>query len=371
MSAKNKLPVTIDVTAVVYGRGVSRYTSNLTRALISNPQVKVTVFGSNWGLWSMLKGFVNTLPDSTESSLWKFPPRLLYLLWQLTGRPQPVSEQGVFHAWDWQLPPWKHQPIVVSIYDLAYKIFPHTAHPKIKKRYDQLLAQVEQSPNIHVITTSEASKHDLLRLTNINPERVHMVYPGLPQEVKVIPSTDELATVKRKFNLHKPFLLFVGTTEPRKNLKNIITAWRQLADQYELVIVGAAGWDEYDVEEGMHVLGYVTSPELAALYRQAHALMYVSLYEGFGLPILEAYFHHCPVITGNLSSMPETAGSPGILVDPQDPTAIAEAVLSIEERDTKARAKREHDMDEVLQQFSWERAAQQTIEVYQIARNKK
>lgn len=368
MSEMKKLPVTLDVTPVVYGRGVSRYTSNLARALANNRQVELTMFGSNWGLWPQLKGFADTMEAHVDNSFWKLPPWFLRSSWSLTGLPKPLTNQGVFHAWDWQVPPWKKVGLVVSIYDLAYKIFPQTAHPKIKRHYDHLISQIEASPNIHVITTSQASREDILRLTKIDEQRVHMVYPGLPTEAQIVPTEDEMQVVKSKFDLHKPFLLFVGTTEPRKNLKNIIAAWEKVKDQFELVIVGAQGWDNFEVKAGMHVLGYVSSAELAALYRQAQALMYVSLYEGFGLPILEAYFHRCPVITSNCSSMSEVAGSPAVLVDPQNPEEIAEAVISLEDKSSKARQRREEDMQQVLKQYSWERTAQQTIAVYQMAR---
>ncbi len=159
----------------------------------------------------------------------------------------------------------------------------------------------------------------------------------------------------------------MGTTEPRKNLGRIIDAWKKINDRFDLVIAGAAGWDKLEQVAGIHYLGYVTSTDLAALYRSAHALVFASLYEGFGLPILEAYFHRCPVVTSNVSSMAEIAGPPAILVDPYNVEMIAEACLAIESPETAARKRRIKDMQAVLEKFSWQRAAEETARVYRLA----
>src|SRR5690606_13611531 len=112
--------------------------------------------------------------------------------------------------------------------------------------------------------------------------------------------------------------------------------------------------------------GYVSTAQLACLYRLAHALVFISLSEGFGLPILEAYFHGCPVITSRVSSMPEIGGKPGLYVDPYDVEGTAETILALEPKDSRARRQREKDMLEVLESFSWERAAKETMNVYQL-----
>lgn len=372
MSSMNqKLKVMIDVSAVPYGRGVSRYTSNLVKHLGNRQDLEVTAFGYSQGQYGQLEKWAKTLPKQVQTKLWRLSPSLLRKMWHIFHGPSPVSQgTQVYHAWDWQLAP-VDVPQVVTIHDLAYKLFPETAHPVVSAHYDQLIAQLEKQTDIQVITVSQTSKNDIIRLTKIASERVHVVYQSLPEEAEIVPQQSDLDEVAQKYSLNKPFLLFVGTTEPRKNLKNIIRAWQQVKDQFDLVIAGAAGWDEFKEQPGMQVLGYVSSLELAALYRLAHVLVFPSLYEGFGLPILEAYFHGCPVITAHGSSMKEIAGKPAILVDPNSPDEIAEAILAVEARDSRARRKRIADMTEVLQEFRWEKTAAQTAQVYQIAAGKK
>lgn len=359
------LSVTIDVSAVPYGRGVSRYTSNLVAHLAHLPGLELQAVGYSRGLYRPLQQWLHTLPDSVSTKAWPLSPAFVEQLWRTIRRPSPVSAKtAVFHAWEWQLPPLTI-PQVVTIHDLAYQLFPETAHPTVVKHFDRLLKQIEKNPLIHVIAVSQTTRDDVLRLTGIEAHRVHVVYEALPQESQIVPSEAVLQATAAEFP--RPFLLFVGTTEPRKNLQQLIAAWKTIRRDFDLVIAGSVGWDEFTVQPGMHVLGYVPDEKLAALYRLAQALMYPSLYEGFGLPILEAYFHGCPVITSNRSSMAEIAGKPAILVNPEDPDAIAEATLTLESRDSRARRQRQKDMQRVLTEFSWEKAAQQTFAVYQQA----
>ena len=330
------------------------------------PGLELTALGYSLGLYRSLQTWLASLPQSVKKQAWMLPTGLVQRSWQAAGWPRPVTAATqVFHAWDWQVPALKRTPMVVTIHDLAYKLFPETAHPEVVQRYDRLLAQAEKNANLRVIAVSQTTKQDILNLTNIDPVRVHVVYEALPVESEIVPSEDLVLETQAMFP--RPFWLFVGTTEPRKNLKNIIAAWETVRTEFDLVIAGSTGWDEFTVQPGMHVLGYVPDERLAALYRTAHALVYPSLYEGFGLPILEAYFHGCPVITSQTSSMAEIAGKPALLVDPNDPEAIAEAALAIESQDSRARLKRRQDMEQVLTQFRWQKAAQETLAVYQQA----
>lgn len=361
-----RLKVMIDVSAVPYGRGVSRYTSNLVLNLAELRNLELTAFGYSRGQYRQLKSWLAGLPENVKTKAWPLSVTMVERLWQTTGQLKPdINQIEVFHAWEWQLPPLKKLPLVVTIHDLAYKLFPETAHPSVISHYDRLLGEIESNQQIRVIAVSQTTKQDILKLTRIEESRVHVVYESLPVESEIVPSAEMLAMTQ--FEFPKPFLLFVGTTEPRKNLTNIIQAWESVKDDFDLVIAGSVGWDEFKLKPGMHVLGYVPDEKLAALYRTAHALVYPSLYEGFGLPILEAYFHGCPVITSNTSSMSEIAGQPARLVNPENAAEIAEGILSIEAADTKARQKRQQDMRQVLEQFRWDDTAKQTMAVYQMA----
>lgn len=371
MTHQDQIAITLDVSSIPYGRGVSRYTSNLVRALSLRPDVSLGIFGYSRAHFDQLQAWSEELPSFVRKKIWKVPPTWLHASWRLLSLP-PLSwidpQAQVFHAWDWQLAPLGSIPQVVTIHDLAYKLFPDTAHSAVVRQYDQLLQTLENHPKIPVIAVSQATKNDIVNLTNIDPQRVHVVYEALPEEAKIIPSEEERSAVLVQAKLHKPFLLTVGTTEPRKNLQRVIEAWKKISDRYDLVIAGAQGWDNLEKHPGIHYLGYVSPVTLASLYRSAHALVFVSLYEGFGLPILEAYFQHCPVVTANVSSMSEIADKPGILVDPYDVDMIAEACLAVEPPDSAARKKRIKDMQTVLNRFTWEATAEQTVQVYKQAR---
>lgn len=364
--SRSRLSVMFDVSSVPYGRGVSRYTSNLATALSNRLELELTLFGYSWRQHDMLQQWAGEFGSHVQKRIWKIPPSLLEKMWVRTGFPSPVRGVDIYHAWESQLPATGAVPFVVTIHDLAHMMFPETAHPKVVERYKHLLWRLEKDPRSHVIAVSHATKQDILNLTSLTPDRVHVVHEALPQEARIVPSEDEVEKTKRELQIKKPFLLFVGTTEPRKNLKNIIAAWKKVRKEFDLVIAGAQGWEEFTVEPGMHMLGYVSPSQLACLYRLAHALVFISLSEGFGLPILEAYFHGCPVITSRVSSMPEIGGKPGLYVDPYDVEGVAEAILALEAKDSRARRQREKDMREVLENFSWERAAKETMNVYQL-----
>jgi len=160
--------------------------------------------------------------------------------------------------------------------------------------------------------------------------------------------------------------LFVGTTEPRKNLKNIIQAWEPFAQDYQLILAGSEGWDDFvKTQKNIHILGQVTDEELCVLYGEAEMLLFASLYEGFGLPILEAFHFGTPVVTSNNSGMKEVAGNAAELVDPNSVASIRkgiETILNESKEESQTRLKR---MIIRGQMFSWQSVAQKMVRVYQ------
>lgn len=364
----NPLHVTIDVSSVSYGRGVSRYTTNLVHALSARPDVELTLFGRSLRQFSFLSRWASEFGSRVHPRILPVPPQIFDKGWAKLGMPKIewlAPKTQVYHAWEWQMAPLSRVPQVVTIHDLAHLLYPETAHPKVVAQFDQLLRTLEQQ-SWPIIAVSEATRKDILNLTSISADRITVVHEALPEEAKVVPGEKESDELVAKFGLHKPFLLAVGTTEPRKNLPRVIAAWKPLADEFDLVIAGAAGWDTLEKHEGMHLLGYVEPDSLAALYRKAHCLVFASLYEGFGLPILEAFFHGCPVITSRVSCMPEVAGNAAFLVDPYSEKDIRRAIEAIPVSQ-KERNRVQKRMADQLAKFSWDRAAQQTLEVYKKA----
>lgn len=373
VSFPSSLKVVIDVSAAPFGRGVSRYTTNLVTALSAQPDVSLTLWGYSWSQFGWLQHWGSEFGSRVQSRWWQVPPRVMEVA--MRWLPEIVWRTGfdpeaVLHAWEWQLPQTVRMPVVVTIHDLAFKMFPEAAHPPIVRRLERTLDWLETHRSAQVIAVSEATRNDILNLTAIDPERVHVVPEALTQESQYQPDETTIAKCRQRLQLPDQFLLFVGTPEPRKNVQRIVAAWQQLRAEFPelgLVIAGGASWDEVEPAEGLLRLGYVSDHDLACLYELASVFVFPSLYEGFGLPILEAYFHDCPVVTSKVSSLPQVAGKAAELVDPYDAAQIADGCRVILSENASARSSRRKQMRTQLQTFSWETAAQQTFEVYRTA----
>ena len=375
------ISVGIDITATLYGRGVSRYTSNLVRALLLDPQVKLSLYGSSLRQHSELKQIATDLKKQAGSKaatvIRSYPPSLYRFLWNKIGYAGITSvlpDIEVFHSWDWLQPPDKKLALVSTIHDLAILKFPETAHPKILTMHTESW-NVLKKRNAEIIAVSRSTQRDIVELLGIPEERVHVIHEALPQEVITVAdsiSDDEEAALITKLKLERPFILFVGTREPRKNLLNLITAWLPLQDQVDLLVAGEVGWDTSETSapksEHLRFLGRVSDRELSVLYTQATLFAYPSLYEGFGLPILEAFYHGTPVVTSATSSMPEIAGNAAELVDPLEPESIRQGIQTILDENEQEQQKRAQRMIIRQHMFSWERVASETRAVYERAR---
>lgn len=374
------LNVGIDITASIYGRGVSRYTTNLVRALLASSKIRLTLYGSSLRQRTELVTIAEDLKKQTNSKaetvIQSYPPSLYNFLWNKIGYPKIknlLPSINVFHSWDWLQPPDRDLSLVSTIHDMAIMKFPETAHPKIKAMHEQSWKRLKER-QAHIIAVSRATKNDIVELLSIPENMVHVVHEALPVEVQLVAESlneDIEAILKAQLRLEKPYILFVGTREPRKNLARLIEAWQPMQKEIELLIAGDVGWDDTDKKfanvENLRFLGRVSDQELSVLYTNAKVFAFPSLYEGFGLPILEAFYHGTPVVTSNVSSMPEIAGNAAELVDPLSIESIRmgiEKVLNETEDQQKTRMQRM-----IIRQhmFNWEKVATETIAVYQKA----
>lgn len=231
-----------------------------------------------------------------------------------------------------------------------------------------------------LIAPSESTRRDILRIFKVPEEKVTVVHEGAPTEFSI--SNFQFPN-KSQFPIFKPYFLFIGTIEPRKNLVRLIDAFirfRQtynLSPQiYDLVIAGASGWKNDDVfmqieranlklgKGTVQYLGYVSEEEKIALLKNATAFIWPSLYEGFGLPVLEAMAAGAPVITSKVSSIPEITGDAALLVDPENMDAITEAMRKIVSDDVFRDQLKTRGVNRA-KEFTWEKAAKETLAVYQ------
>ncbi len=375
------MKIGIDISSLTYQRGVSRYTGDLVKALARETNTELYLYGSSLRQQNLLKAELrkvlrNVVSDRYQINLQAFPPSILAKIWRLGFN--PISKQfpklDVFHSWDWLQPPDPQLPLVSTIHDLAIIRYPQVAHPRVLKMHQESW-RILRKRQAQIIAVSESTKNDVLRYLEIPSRCVNVVHEALPTQVAEI--SQELANkpelvlaIKQKLQLGKPYLLFVGTREPRKNLVRLIQAWLPLAKDYQLIVAGEQSWDgseQISQNSNLRFLGRVNDYELAVLYHHSELFVYPSLYEGFGLPVLEAFAHGVPVVSADIPAIREVAGNAAELANPLDESAIRQAiekVLNEGKLESEARMKR---MIIRLQLFNWQKTARQTLAVYQRA----
>lgn len=371
----------IDVSSLAYQRGVSRYTSDLVRALAKENNTELFLYGSSLRQKNLLnnelrKTLRNILPDRYNIKLESYPPSLLAEIWKLGLNPiqKHFPNLDLFHSWDWLQPPDEKLPLVSTIHDLAIIRYPNVAHPKVLKMHQESWKKL-RSRKAQIIAVSESTKSDILRYLEIPSRYVSVVHEALPTRITEISQEldnkpELFLSIKHKLQLNKPYLFFVGTREPRKNLARLIKAWLPLAKDYQLIIAGEQSWDESEKithNENLRFLGRVDDYELAFLYHHCELFVYPSLYEGFGLPVLEAFAHGVPVVASDIPAIKEVSGNAAELSNPLDENSIRQAiekVLNEKKVDSDNRMKK---MIIRLQLFNWQKTARQTLEVYQRA----
>lgn len=365
------LNVTIDISPIVYRRGVSLYTTNLITALLRQESISVSVFGSSLRQTPILQKFAQDHPKLKRSKLLPVPPSIWPHLWYSLHWP-PVelvtAKTDVFHAWEELIPPTQKTPVIATIHDLAILKFPETAHPSTLVKHTAAWDQLKKTDS-HVIAVSQATKKDVIELLHFKPEKVHLVYEALPQEHQQEVSSTDQQKILQKHGLPSSYILFVGALEPRKNIANLIKAWQPLQNDVGLVIAGANQWGvELDNNvKNLFFLGRVGNKTLTTLFQHASVFAYPSLYEGFGLPILEAFSYGVPVLTSDNSAMSEISGNAAKLIQPEAVDSIRHGLVQLLDENSTERDYRRKAMKLQLQLFNWDTTAQKTIKVYQKA----
>lgn len=306
--------------------------------------------------------------------------RVEMTLWATIGLPNIESGSGdvdLVHSVSLDYPVATRKPWVVTVHDLGALTHPEyfsKGRPWLRRR--GLERAVAEAAVIVSVSRATAEAVEHVAGTPIG-DRLRVVHEGVSSSFFERQDVRCLADVRDLPAQATPFFLWSGSLNPRKNLANVIKAFEQVADElpHHLVLTGGLGWDHGGVIEAIdrsvvrsriHRPGYVTDEQLRALYQRADGFMYVSLMEGFGLPILEAMASGCPVITSNTSSMPEVAGDAGLLVDPHDASAIAAAMHALGSSDDRRRRLAAQGRARAAL-FSWENCARQMADIYRAA----
>ena len=353
------LKIGIDISQVIYETGVSWYTFKLVENLLKiDKENDYVLFGGTLRQVKSLKFKVKSLKGNFESKFYLIPPTIADLIWnKLQILPIEIftGNLDVFHSSDWTQPPSKAFK-VTTIHDLSPIKFQEATNPKIvhvhKRRLEWVKKEVER-----IIVPSQATFNDAVEF-------------GLKKElITVIPEAStfdtpsskiEILAIKRKYNIKRPYLLTIGVND-RKNTIRIIQAYKdsKFFEHYDLVVVGEP---QIEIEkfQGLIPVGHVSQEELRDFLSGTEVLVFPSLYEGFGLPILDAFACRCPVVTSNISSMPEVAGNAAVLVDPYDVDSIASGIT---ESLNKSQIYIKKGFARV-KNFSWEKTANMTLDVY-------
>jgi len=357
------MKIAIDISQIIYGTGVSMYTEHLVKGLMKiDTKNEYRLFGGSLRRLKALKLVASKLNKNGENRIYPIPPTLADLLWnrlhevsidRLTGK------IDVFHSSDWTQPAVSAFK-VTTVHDLAPIRFPKLHDPKIVSVHKRRLELVKNEVD-RVIVPSNATKKDLIDF-GVPEEKIRVIYEGAVH-TKNRPKKEKLELLKKRLNIPGKYLLSVGAG-PRKNTDRIISAFDAIRSDVnlKLVIVGSGG-DKYEERRGIRFTGHLSDEDLGLLYFGAEVLVYPSIYEGFGLPIIEAFNAGVPVVTSNLSSMEEVAGKAGVLVDPYSVDSIAGGIKKAIKNATSLVEKGKNRAKD----FSWEKAARETLEVYKEA----
>ena len=282
----------------------------------------------------------------------------------------------LFHATHYVLPALTPSKSVVTIHDCIHLMFPDYLGQRLGYAYARASLYTAAHKSDRIFTVSEASKRDILKFFKVPPEKIVVTHNALDDRFRAAPSEEHVVQTRERYQLSHSYLLYVGNIKPHKNLERLIEAFHLVRSEgrseLELLIIGdeisklqalRRAVHKYDIHRYVRFLGYVPDKTLAVLYRLATVFVFPSLYEGFGLPPLEAMASGTPVVTSNVSSLPEVVGEAAVLVDPYSAEAIASGILKVL-RSTHLREELRKRGLERVQEYSWARSVKRVREVY-------
>jgi glycosyltransferase involved in cell wall biosynthesis len=286
------------------------------------------------------------------------------------------ARADLFHAPHYVLPPLTPCRSVVTIHDCIHLQFPEYLSHRLGYAYARSALWVAAHRSARVLTVSEASKRDILRYFGIPATKIDVIYNAIDERFGEAPSEEDVSRVRERYQLNDPYVLYAGNIKPHKNLERLIEAFhlfrRDGLEHVKLLIIGdeiskyaslRRAVHRYKLHQHVRFFGFVPDRTLAVLYRLAGVFVFPSLYEGFGLPPLEAMASGTPVVTSNISSLPEVVGDAALLIDPYDPTAIAQAMRRVLTEPALRDDLRRRGLARV-KEFSWERSVRRVRQVY-------
>jgi glycosyltransferase involved in cell wall biosynthesis len=368
-----RIRIGIDATSLPYQPvGAGNYIINLIRSLSRlSDDIQYVIFTHKSGY-----ELIN-LPELACIEWWILTDKkpALRLIWEQTVFPLLVKRArlDLLHSPHYTRPAWLPCSSVVTFHDLSFLLYPRL-HTVVKRLFFSVAIYLSARVADAIITVSENTRQDALRILKVPLEQVFTVRLGVSEDFKRIVDRGSLRQVQEKYKLPDKYILYVGTIEPRKNISLLLRAFRLIRQKrysHHLVIVGKLGWMYQEIlhliegiglKDYVRFTGYVDSEDLPALYNLAEVLVYPSVYEGFGLPPLEAMACGTPVITSAVSSMPEYISDAGLLIQPNEEALVKalEEVLNKPDLRTHLSSKG----IEIAANYSWKSTAENTVKVY-------
>jgi glycosyltransferase involved in cell wall biosynthesis len=335
------------------------------------------------------------LPEPEISVSRGIPVRILQAccsrVWSAWTFPRALKEDGIQVAHvQYTIPPRMPCPTITTIHDVSFKRLPEFFKLKDRLILDWSTKRASKKA-IRIIAPSQHTKKELVGLYGMDPGKIAVTYEGVDKQFQPMDHTSAVGLISEKYGIQPPFILALGVIQPRKNLGRLIEGFAglksrlrtgsrerrggNLESEHKLVIVGKQGWMEADLQSRIEALGlandviltgYVPYEDLPALYSAADVFVYPSVYEGFGLPPLEAMACGTPVIAGDRSSLPEVVGEAGLMVDPYDPDAFAKAMARVLSSESLRAEMRTRGLSQASK-FSWDKMARETLEIYRTA----
>ncbi len=365
----------LDISPAIHTKaGLSRYADSLAQALLRQAPARFTFF-YNRSRDSRIPSWVSGKDVRSVRAGYK-PWRMAVWLGHLAhlGFDRLVPGCELFHATEHLLLPLHNCPTLLTVHDLIFHLFPEH-HKRLNRWYLNAALPLYCHRADKIICVSEHSKADLIRIWDIDSKKVHVVYEAADPRFRPV-EEERISAIRHRYGLPERYLLTVGTIEPRKNLKRLLDALallRQQGKKINLVIVGKTGWlyddffaklESFQYRDAVVCAGFVPDPDLPAVYSGAVLTALPSVYEGFGLPILESMACGTPVVTSRAASLPELGADAVRYFDPLDSNDMADAVGEV-----WINAELRRDMVErgfrQAAQFSWERTAEQTLHLYE------
>lgn len=364
--------IAIDYTpAYEQGAGIGRYVRELIAALAAlDTQTPYRLF---------VAGAKNLPTPPAPNFTWKpsrISPRWFARLWHRAQIPLPVEtftgEVDLYHATDFVLPPTHRRTRrLLTVHDLSFVRVPQAASPSLKAYLDRVVPRSVARAD-HILADSQATKDDLIALYDTPADKITVLLSGVDARFRRVDDP----TVRARYNIsERPYLFTVGTVQPRKNYSRLIRVLARLraaGHDLALVIAGGRGWLEDEMyatlrdtamQPYVHLIGFAADADLPALYSHAFCTTFPSLYEGFGFPVLESMACGTPVVTSNVSSLPEVAGDAALQVDPYDEDAIYAALVELIESPSLRETLITRGLVRAPQ-FTWANSAQQLQAIY-------